>query len=210
MNNMLVNGRTLSVSDPEYWERMYKSGRVPWEIGGPSPALTTFLGSPYVVPSGKILVLGCGTGQDCMAFANCGFQVTGVDFAATAVQETYRKYTEAGVAGSNGFLLQRDLFDIHEYDGYFDYAFEHNCFNSIAPHRRRTYVRTVHELLKPEGKLLAVWWLFERGGGPPFALSRDELFRLFSDYFTFDLTFTPTNSPPGRQDKELFCVMTRR
>jgi SAM-dependent methyltransferase len=207
---MFGNGRMLSVSDPEYWERLYKSGKVPWEIGSPVPSLPTFLESPYAVPKGKILVLGCGTGQDCMAFAERGFHVTGIDFATTAIQTTYQQYVEAGIAGSNGFLLQRDLFDIHEYDGYFDYVFEHNCFNSIAPHRRRTYVRTVRDLLKPDGKLIAVWWLFERGGGPPFALSRDELFQLFSDHFTFELTFTPSNSPAGRQDKELFCVMRRR
>lgn len=210
LNSVLGNGRVYSVSESEYWDRMYKSGRAPWDLGGPPPSLTTYLESPYTVPAGKVIVLGCGTGHDCMAFANRGFQVTGVDFSSAAIRSTYEKYVVAGVAGTTGYLLQRNLFDIHEYDGYFNCAFEHNCFNSIAPHRRRTYVRTVHDLLKPGGKLIAIWWLFERAGGPPFAVSRDELFELFSDYFTFDIMFTPANSPAGRQGRELFCLLTRK
>jgi SAM-dependent methyltransferase len=209
--NMLVgNDRAISVSNPEFWESMYKAGKMPWDLRGPVPALEEFLSSPYAVSKGKIAVLGCGAGHDCMSFASRGFEVTGIDFAPSAIKSTYEKYLQAGIAGTAGFLLQRDLFDIHEYDGYFDYVFEHNCFSSIAPHRRQTYARTVRDLLKVGGKLIAIWWIFDRPGGPPFSVSRDELFKFFGEFFTFDITFTPSTFAAGRQGKELFCLMTRK
>lgn len=206
----MSNEKAISVGDPVFWDSMYREGKMPWDLKGPAPALEEFLNSPYAVPAGKVIVLGCGSGHDCIPFTSRNFQVTGVDFAAGAIKSTYEKYLQAGVAGTNGFLLQRDLFDIHEYDKYFDYVFEHNCFSSIAPHRRRTYAHTVKDLLKPNGKLLAIWWLLDRPGGPPFSVSKDELFSLFGEFFNFDITFTPTKSAVGRQGKELFCLMTRK
>lgn len=192
----------------EFWERLYQAGTTPWDLGAPSPPLQTFLQSQYKVPPGSILVLGCGTGHDCMLFAQHGFQVTGIDFAPSAIQATNEKFTQSGIAGKNGFLLERDVFDIHEYDHYFDYVLEHAFFNSIDPSRRRTYAWTVHDLLKPGGKLIGLWWTVDRQGGPPFGVRKEELYALFSDKFTFDIAHVPNDSVPARRGSELFTLMT--
>ncbi|MGH9547863.1 MAG: methyltransferase domain-containing protein, partial [Terriglobales bacterium] len=154
------------------------------------------------------VIPGCGTGHECLYFASHGFEVTGVDFARSAVEETMRKFSDAGLLGTKGFLLQRDLFNIHEYDHYFDYALEHTCFCAIHPSRRRTYVRTMHDLLKPGGKLVGLFWLLDHKGGPPFAVSRSDIFDLFADHFIIDLTFEPSDSVPERMGRELFTIMT--
>jgi SAM-dependent methyltransferase len=193
----------------EWWEYLYNSNTTPWELGDAAPPFKTFLSSPYAVPPGRMVVPGCGTGNEVVLFASQGFEVTGVDFCPSAVQATAQKLAAAGALGTKGFLLQRDFFSIHEYDRYFDYCLEHTCFCAIHPSRRRTYAMTVRDLLKPGGKLIALWWLLNHKGGPPFAVDKNEIFDLFSSYFSLDLSFAPQDSVPERQGKELFTVMTR-
>lgn len=201
--------KKYTVDDKEYWERLYQVGRTPWELNTFAPPLKTFLDSPYKVEPGKIAVVGCGTGHNCMLFAERGFEVTGIDFAPHAIKETHEKFVEAGISGTTGYLLERDLFDIHEYDSYFDYILDHACFCSILPSRRKQYALTMRDLLKPEGKMIALFWILERkGAGPPYATSKDDVFEIFKDIFSLDIVFEPTDSVPERQGKELFCLMS--
>lgn len=207
---MITNtDKTHTVDHKEFWEKLYQTNNTPWELKSPAPPLTTYLNSPYAVKPGSIAVLGCGTGQDCLLFAQRGFQVTGVDFAPSAIQATNKLFFEAGVAGKTGFLLERDVFQIHEYDGYFDYVLEHCFFSAIDPSRRRTYMATVRDLLKPGGKLIALWWTHDRPNGPPFGIAKDEMHSLIGEYFTIEIAYVPNNSAPGRTGNELLTVLSK-
>jgi SAM-dependent methyltransferase len=202
--------RKLTVDDKEWWEKLYQSRRTPWDLGKPAPPLLTYLKSPYAVPPGRMAVVGCGHGHDCMPFLAKGFEVTGIDFAPSAIQSTFQKFHQAGVSGTRGFLLDRDVFEIHEYDGYYDYVLEHCFFLAIDPSRRRTYVMTVADLLKPGGKLIGLWWIVESKAGPPFTLTRDDIYALFDKQFTIDIAYAPNDSVASRRNSELFTVMTKR
>jgi SAM-dependent methyltransferase len=210
MQQVQREAKKPSVNDHQWWEQLYQSGKTPWDLGKPSPPLVTFLKSPYAVAPGKVAVLGCGHGHDCMPLVQAGFEVTGIDFAPSACKSTLDKFQRAGVAGKKGYLLNRDVFDIHEYDGYYDCIVEHCFFPALDPARRRTYVMTVADLLKPGAKLIAVWWLFEAQGGPPFSLSKDELYSLFDARFSIDIAYTPNDSVPQRRNSELITLMTKR
>jgi methyl halide transferase len=199
-----------SVDNKEFWERLYQTANTPWELRTAAPPLQTFLNSPYAVTPGAIAVPGCGTGQDCLLFAQRGFVVTGIDFAPSAIQATNKLFFDSGIAGKTGFLLERDVFQIHEYDGYFDYVLEHCFFSAIHPSRRRTYMQTIRDLLKPGGKLIALWWTHSMPGGPPFGIAKDDMHSLLGEFFTIDLAFVPNNSAPGRTGNELFTLLTRR
>lgn len=199
-----------TVDDPAWWDNLYRSRRTPWDIGKAAPPLETYLKSPYAVPTGKIAVLGCGTGHDCLLFTKYNFEVTGIDFAPSAIAATHQKFDKAGVSGTKGFLLERNVFDIHEYDGYYDYILEHCFFSAIDPANRRTYVYTVKDLLKPKGKLISLWWILNSKSGPPFTLHKDDIYSLFDADFTIDMAYQPTDSIPERKAAELITVMTKR
>lgn len=206
---MAIQANTYTVDNWEYWENLYQVRKTPWELGTYAPPLKTFLDSPYAVSLGKIAVIGCGTGHDCMLFADYGFEVTGIDFAPSAVSATTAKFKQAGILGTKAFVLKRDIFGNHDYDHYFDYVLEHTCFCSIHPARRQAYAYTIRDLLKPGGKLIALWWLLERhGNGPPFALHENQLFENFKNLFEFGIVHRPHDSVPDRKNQELFTVMT--
>ena len=202
--------RKLTIDEPEWWEKLYQTKKTPWDLGKPSPALMSYLKSPYAVQPGRIALPGCGHGHDCIPWVAKGFEVTGIDFAPSAVQSTFQKFQKAGVAGTKGYLLERDFFNIHEYDSYYDYIFEHCFFSAIDPSRRRTYVYTVADLLKPGGKLIGVWWLFDAKSGPPFGVSKDEIYSLFDKRFTIDMGYAPSDSVPQRRNSEFLTIMTKR
>jgi SAM-dependent methyltransferase len=200
----------VTVDDPAWWDNLYRTKRTPWDIGKPAPPLETYLKSPYAVAPGKIAIPGSGNGHDCMLFIKHGFEVTGIDFAPTPIATTHAKMEQAGVSGKKGFLLQRDVFDIHEYDGYYDYILEDCFFSAIDPSRRRTYVMTVYDLLKPGGKVISLWWLINNKQGPPFAVDKSEIYELFDSKFTIDMAFAPTDSIKERKGAEFITVMTKR
>lgn len=202
--------RIINVDDAGWWDGLYRNKRTPWELGKPAPPLETYLKSPYAVPPGKIAVVGCGTGHDCLLFAKHGFEVTGIDFAPSAIAATHEKFEKAGLSGTKGFLLERDVFNIHEYDGYYDYVLEHCFMSAIDPSRRRTYVMTVADLLKPGGKLISLWWIVNTVAGPPFALSKDDIYSLFDKAFSIDVAYQPTDSVKERSGAEFVTVMTKR
>lgn len=199
-----------TVEKVEFWEELYQNQNTPWDLTSFAPPLKTFLDSPYKVSPGTIAVLGCGTGYDALLFAQYGFEVVAFDFAPSAIAATRAKFEQAGVFNKSAFVIQRDIFDLHQYNGRFDYVLEHTCFCAIHPARRKTYEFIVRDLLKPTGKLIALWWLLDRqGSGPPFSCSKSEIFDLFSDDFKFDIVHDPTDSVAARKGQELFTLMSR-
>jgi methyl halide transferase len=202
-------GKRLTVDDSQWWEQLYLSGKTPWDLGKPAPPLLTYLKSTYAVAPGRLAVPGCGHGNDCLPFINAGFEVTGIDFAPTAVRSTFEKFQKTGKSGSLAYLLERDIFEIHEYDNYYDYVLEHCFMPALEPSRRRTYVYTLHDLLKPGGKVIGLWWLIDSKGGPPFSMNRHDVYDLFDGKFKIDIAYSPNDSVPQRRGAELLTVMTK-
>jgi SAM-dependent methyltransferase len=147
-----------------------------------------------------------------MLFAQHGFKVVAIDFAPSAIKATTEKFQKAGILGKTALCLERDLFSLHEYEHKFDYVLEHTCFCAIDPNRRNLYAYTVRDLLKSNGKLIALWWTFDKAqaGGPPFPTSRSEIFDIFSPFFNFDIVHVPTDSAPERKNAELFTLMSKK
>ncbi|RDI50144.1 methyltransferase family protein [Nocardia mexicana] len=68
--------------DADFWDTRYRSrGRL--FSGNPNGVLVTEIAG---VPPGQALDVGCGEGADAVWLAECGWQVTAVDIASTALQ----------------------------------------------------------------------------------------------------------------------------
>src|SRR5512133_204937 len=61
----------------------------PWDIGAPQPAMAALIEKHP--PSNPILDLGCGSGDLAIYLAKLGYQVVGIDFVESAIQNAQSK-----------------------------------------------------------------------------------------------------------------------
>jgi SAM-dependent methyltransferase len=204
---------TPDVSSPHYWNEQYLANQTGWDIGTPTPAFVDLLESKrfepvYDLVEGKTLVLGCGKGHDAVLFAQSGFDVTAVDFSAEAIRHAQRLADEKGVSIE---FVQEDLFDysLGLYEE-FDYVVEYVTYCAIEPSRRAEFAAMVPSLMRPSGRFIALFFpLDERPGGPPFAVSMDEVNRLFGKKLELISIEAPPRSVTPRKGKELLTVWRR-
>ena len=60
----------ITPSLPEYWERIYQSGDMGWDLNGPTPIFDHWIDTYDIALS--ICVLGAGNGWDALRFAEKG------------------------------------------------------------------------------------------------------------------------------------------
>ena len=196
-----------TIDQPDFWEPHYKYDQAPWDLGQPAPALKEWL-RLHPDARGRVAVLGCGRGHDAIALARAGFDVTAVDFAPTAIAEARALAAEAGVPLT---LHEGDALALPAgWAGTFDWVFEHTCFCAIDPMKRTAYVELVHQLLKPDGCLVGVFFTHGESGGPPFDVRPIEIQRLFEGRFMINALGPTTHSVDQRQGKEHFGEFCRK
>jgi SAM-dependent methyltransferase len=196
------------ISRPDFWEGAYQQDQTGWDLGQAAPPFVALLGGDDAPQPGRLLVPGCGRGPDALLFARHGFDVTGVDFAPSAVAAATAAARSAGLPVS---FVEADLFTLgRRWPGRFDYVAEHTCFCAIDPARRPEYVEVVRDLLRPGGELLAIFYAHGRAGGPPYTTTEAEIRALFEPRFIIGSLAPAVNSVPRRQGQELFGRLRRR
>ncbi|CAG6398650.1 class I SAM-dependent methyltransferase [Streptomyces cocklensis] len=73
------------------WDAVY-AGRPRWDIGRPQPAFLALAEAGAI--TGRVLDVGCGTGEHVLMCAGLGLEATGVDVAAAAIAAAERKAHE--------------------------------------------------------------------------------------------------------------------
>jgi SAM-dependent methyltransferase len=83
----------------------------PWDIGRPQPEFAALAADGSL--RGRVLDVGCGTGEHVLMAAEAGLDATGIDIAPTAIRLAQAKARERGVAARFvvGDALQLDAFD---------------------------------------------------------------------------------------------------
>jgi SAM-dependent methyltransferase len=189
------------------WDELYRRRETPWEKGRPHPALLDFLAEKGPL-EGEIVVPGCGSGHDVRALSTAENHVLGIDIAPRAIAKA------KGVPRvANEDYLLADLFNLPpQLDGRFDWIFEHTCFCAIDPKRRSPYVDTVVRLLKPGGRLLAIFFINPDHDeeGPPYRVSTAELEEFFGKNFIVEREWIPARTHPGREQRELMRILRLR
>lgn len=190
------------------WEHRYQTGDDPWDLGYPTPPLVNLLQTASAPKPGRMAGLGIGSGQDAIVFAAAGFDVVGFDFSPSAIA---RAQTNAQSRNLNLQFLQRNIFELEpEFDHSFDYVLEHTCFCAIDPALRSQYVQVVRQLLRPEGKLIALFFTHSRDGGPPFGVTPQAILDYFEPDFDVILFQPAADSIARRQGEEHLAIFQLR
>ncbi|WP_169988989.1 cyclopropane-fatty-acyl-phospholipid synthase family protein [Microbispora sp. H10836] len=174
-------------------EEYYRAGKPPWDTGVTPPELVALVEGrgegegDGVLPPGRALELGCGTGTNAVYLARHGWEVVAVDLVERAVEQAREKADAAGVAVR---LLHGDATRLDELDtpGPFDLFFDLSCYCGIPPHRRDAYAAGLTRRAAPGARLL----MFGYGPGAfddTFSgVTADELRARFGGWELVDIT----------------------
>ncbi len=169
-----------------FYEFGYRYKLMPWDIG-PRSELVELVKCGRIEP-GRAVDLGSGTASNCIFLAKHGFDVTGVDYAKSAVELGRAKARKAGV--SVDFIVD-DLTDLRHITGTFDLLVDYGTLDDLSPKDRDLYVKNVLPLTHPNTLFLLFcfewpprWWegpLFDR-----MAMRPGEVERRFGNYFEIE------------------------
>jgi cyclopropane fatty-acyl-phospholipid synthase-like methyltransferase len=137
-----------------FYDAWYRFGTPPW-VQQARPELVELVESGELLP-GRAVDLGCGEGDNAIFLAQHGFQVTGVDFSAAAIEKAKAK---AAKAGADVDFLVDDLTRLSNVEGQFDLLVDYGTFDDLSTKDRAAYVDQVQTLAKPGAKFLL--WCFE-------------------------------------------------
>jgi SAM-dependent methyltransferase len=73
------------------YQAFYRIGFTPWDGHALSSALRELIAGPAALPAGTAIDIGCGTGDSAIYLAQHGWQVTGVDVSAKALEKARAK-----------------------------------------------------------------------------------------------------------------------
>ena len=191
--------------EPSHWNDRWTAKDTPWDLAAPSPPIARALREGLIVPPGRAVVVGCGAGHDARAVAAAGFDTVGIDFSPAAVARA-REF--AAAEASSARFEVADLFDLPAGVRGADLVVEHTLFCAVHPRDRDRYVDAVADVLRPGGRLLALFWLIRTETGPPFGASEPEILHRFERRFRFLHRERPADSLETRPH-EMLCLLER-
>lgn len=175
---MRLAAKSLEAGDGTGWfEALYREagadvGKVPWADLAPNPSLLPWIDELGLGPASKVLVVGCGLGDDAEAFAARGAQVTAFDISPSAIAWAKKRFPESAVD-----YVVADLTALPPaWHGKFDWVFEAYTLQAIPADLRRRAIPALAPLVGPGGRIFIVC----RGAddedadaGPPWALTME-------------------------------------
>ncbi len=149
--------------------------RPPWDIDGPQPDLARLLDAGLI--QGRVLDLGCGTGENALHFASRGLDVTGLDASSPAIGQAKIKARERQLSVR---FLQADALQLTDIAQPFDTVTDSGLLHVLSDQEMQQVIRGVHAVLLPGG-VYCLLCFSERATHPgPRRLTREDIASLFS------------------------------
>jgi trans-aconitate methyltransferase len=167
-----------------FWQQRFENNEIGWDRGSPNPQLLAWLDSGELKPC-RIAVPGCGSGWEVAELAGRGFDVTGIDYTAAAVEKTHALLLAQGLSAQ---LVQADVLTF-EPPQKFDAIYEQTCLCAIHPEHWLEYAQQLRHWLRPQGSLWVLYMQMIRASaseegvihGPPYHCDINGMRALFAE-----------------------------
>jgi cyclopropane fatty-acyl-phospholipid synthase-like methyltransferase len=162
------------------WDEAYRrSIPPPWDIGRPQPAFVRLIDAGEI--TGRVIDVGCGTGENALMAAAHGLEVVGIDVATTAVERARSKAAERGVAARFEVWDALQLARLTERVGVFDSAIDSAVFHTFSDDERPRYAESVAAAVRAGGGLFLMCFSEqEPDWGGPRRVTKAEIRTAFS------------------------------
>ncbi|WP_084701787.1 class I SAM-dependent methyltransferase [Streptacidiphilus anmyonensis] len=169
---------------PQRLDGLYAT-RPPWEIGRPQQAFLGLARSGAL--RGRVLDVGCGTGEHVLMCAGLGLDATGVDLADRALSAARAKAGERGVTAR---FLRHDARRLAALGERFDTVLDSGLFHMLAPGDRPAFADGLRAVLRPGGRYFMLGFSDREPRTPgvevPYRLTRNDLTTAFAGTLRID------------------------
>jgi cyclopropane fatty-acyl-phospholipid synthase-like methyltransferase len=128
-----------------FFNEAYK-GTPPWDVGRPQAEFVKIAREGQIY--GRVLDIGCGTGENAIFFAGLGLEVCGLDAAPLAIQKARKKALERGAKVE--FILG-DALHLDKLKQRFDTITDCGLFHTFTDEDRQAFVNSLETTLNKSG-----------------------------------------------------------
>jgi SAM-dependent methyltransferase len=157
-------------------------GKPPWDTGRPQPAFAELAEAGAL--RGRVLDVGCGTGEHALLAAALGLPATGVDAAPAAIEIARRKAAERSLTAR---FLVHDALDLGTLGGQFDTVLDSALFHVFTDEQRPRYAESLRRVIPPGGRYFMTCFSDRQPGTlGPRRVSQSEIEATFGEGWQID------------------------
>ena len=166
---------------PEDFDALYE-GTPPWETGRPQPAMLALAETGAI--RGRVLDVGCGTGEHALLAASLGLEATGIDQAAAAIDRAREKAAQRGLEAS---FVVGNVLELAGLGEQFVTVLDSGLFHVLEDEDRQVFVDGLRAVVPAGGRYFLLCFSDRQPGmfGPR-RISQDEIRTAFADGWRVD------------------------
>jgi SAM-dependent methyltransferase len=160
------------------WDAAYTAGALPpWDIGHPQPTFVRLADDGLL--RGRVLDVGCGTGEHALLAASRGADAMGIDIAPSAIERARGKAAERVLKAR---FEVADALRLADLGLAFDTVIDSGLFHVFDDQDRASYVASLGAVLRDGGRCYLMCFSDRQPGDfGPRRVRQDELHAAFGD-----------------------------
>ncbi|SRR5712691_1647771 len=169
-------------SQAAVFDHGYAAIELPWDIGRPQPELIRLAQAGGI--GGRVLDIGCGSGENVLYFCRQGLSASGLDLSQKAIAIARRKADERNLRAT---FMVGDALRLDRLRRTFDTVVDCGLFHVFTEQEKVQLVASVASVLNPNGTYVILTLDRENGPGPwPNGTGADDITDLFGDGWRLD------------------------
>jgi SAM-dependent methyltransferase len=174
--------RFRSSRRPDAFDTRYIGTCAAWDIERPQPAFLQLARDGAI--KGRVLDVGCGTGEHALLAAHLGLSAVGIDTASAAVAIAERKARDHNLEAR---FRVWDALNLAELGEQFDTVLDCGLFHVFDDEDRVRFVDNLRAVIAPGGRYFVLCCSDQRvAGNRPRRVTKDELRASFADGWRID------------------------